>query len=100
MRESCEPEKTAKAEFGATAMEKGAGHTVTTSSDAVWTTGASGKCGMGHIRAAMNTKPSRKQWTHATECGKCGECGECGQPLEEWEAGICEGCGMLRTNRG
>jgi predicted amidophosphoribosyltransferase len=22
-------------------------------------------------------------------------CGECRQPLEEWEAGICEGCGLL-----
>ncbi len=24
---------------------------------------------------------------------KATECGECGQPLEEWEAGVCEGCG-------
>lgn len=22
------------------------------------------------------------------------ECGECRRPLEEWEAGICEGCGL------
>jgi predicted amidophosphoribosyltransferase len=22
------------------------------------------------------------------------ECGECRQPLEEWEAGVCEGCGL------
>ena len=25
---------------------------------------------------------------------RANDCGECRQPLEEWEAGFCEGCGM------
>jgi hypothetical protein len=30
---------------------------------------------------------------------KATECGECCQPLEEWEAGFCEGC-YLQENNG
>lgn len=30
--------------------------------------------------------------------GMCGlKCQQCRQPLEEWEAGLCEGCGMCQV---
>ena len=31
---------------------------------------------------------------------KATECGECRQPLEEWEAGICEGCALSGEHYG
>jgi predicted amidophosphoribosyltransferase len=36
----------------------------------------------------MSTRHSKRRWKPANECG------ECRQPLEEWEVGICEGCGL------
>ena len=60
-----------------------------TQSDADETTAASGRYGTDQAEATTNTRHSRKRWKLASECG------ECGQPLEEWEAGVCEGCGTL-----
>jgi hypothetical protein len=52
------------------------------------TTAANGKSGMGQTADTTSTRHSKKR------CRPASKCGECGQPLEEWEAGICEGCGM------
>jgi len=60
-----------------------------TQSDAGETTAASGRYGTAQTEASTNTSRLKKQWKLASECG------ECGQPLEEWEAGVCEGCGTL-----
>ena len=64
-----------------------------TQSDADETTAASGRYGTDQAEATTNTRHSRKRWKLASECG------ECGQPLEEWEAGFCEGC-YLQENNG
>jgi hypothetical protein len=69
-------------------MEKEAGVMANISSDAVETTEASGKCGAGQTQVTMSTRHSKRQWRPASECS------ECRQPLEEWEVGICEGCGV------
>ena len=69
-------------------MEKDVGVMVNTSSDAAETTEASGKYGAGQTRITMSTRHSGRRWKPVSECG------ECRQPLEEWEAGMCEGCGI------
>ena len=60
-----------------------------TQSDADEITAASGSYGTARAEASTNTSRLKKQWKLANKCG------ECGQPLEEWEAGVCEGCGVL-----
>jgi hypothetical protein len=55
-------------------------------SDAERITAASGKSGEGQMRDTMSTKHSEKQ------CRSVSKCGGCRQPLEQWEAGFCEGC--------
>ncbi len=70
-------------------MQKAVGGAANTSSDAAAKTDQSGWFGTGQAKATTNTKHCGKQWKRVNNCG------ECRQPLEEWEAGICEGCGLL-----
>ena len=71
-------------------MRKAVGHAANTPSDAAEKTGQSGKYGTARTSGITNTRRFGTPWRTVDDCG------ECRQPLEEWEAGICEGCGIVK----